>query len=82
MAFGDGRSSDYAPPFKHLLARDNRQWHCLRHNGAHSCGTVGDFHSLPFLIALVANQNRCKDTKDFGNAKGKMKKKSEKFCCL
>jgi hypothetical protein len=25
------------------------------HNGTHSCGTVGDLHLVPFLIASIAN---------------------------
>lgn len=25
------------------------------YNGTYSCGTVGDFHSIPFLIASIAN---------------------------
>ena len=30
------------------------------YNGTYSCGTVGDFHSIPFLIASIANLTSAK----------------------
>ena len=39
----------------------------------YSSGTVGDFHSIPFLITLLVNLLRCKDTIKRGKNKEKMK---------
>ena len=48
-----GRYSDFAPLSRHLPTLSNNdkgQWRHRRENnkGAYSCGTVGDFHSVPF----------------------------------
>lgn len=41
----------------------SRRWQWLvacEYNGTYSCGTVGDFHSIPFLIASIANLTTAK----------------------
>lgn len=51
LTHGRGRYSDFAPLSRHLPTRTTKGAvvHCQeRNNGAYSCGTVGDLHSIPF----------------------------------